>query len=322
MTLLFFSRDPGPTNQLVAVHAAITGDAAACPPALRALREASAGLPIAVRGKPPGDQVWRRAGIDPQPWASAPDDDAIVAMLEAEGVRIVATGTSDIDEDTDRRLWRAARRIGADSHVFMDHPANLDRRFFEASGVPTFPDRVYVPDEAYLAPLAALGVPRAAMTVAGDLHLARLARGVAAGAAAARDSLRGAWGASAADVVVLYASECNAEMAAAGRPSAFDEFATLDRLIALVRARAPVAGVATAPATTLIVVRPHPRDRAGKYDAWRDTRAPRLVISAAGAPLEALYAADAIAGMDSTLLREAAALRRPVVSLTGVEIRA
>lgn len=319
-TALFFSRDPGPTNQLVAVHAQLASGQVDTP--LAGLGARARGLGLAVHGKPPGDAVWRRAGIEPMRWRDDLDDAGIDALLARRDVALVITGTSDVDEPTDRRLWRAAARRGIESHVFLDHPANLDRRFFESSGAATFPDRVYLPDDGYVAPLAALGVPRAAMIVAGDLHLARLASGVGRDAVAARSGLRDRWGAGAGDVVVLYASECNAEMAAAGRPSPFDEFATLDRLIGLVRARAPIAGVATAPDTTLIVVRPHPRDRAGKYDAWRGTRAPRLVISADGAPLEALCAADAVAGMGSTLLREAAALRRPVVSLTSVEIRA
>lgn len=319
-TVLFFSRDPGATNQLVAVHAQL---ASGGPDAvLAALCARTRGMGFAVHGKPPGDAVWRRAGIEPVPWDGGIDDQGLDALLSKLDVALVVTGTSDVDEPTDRRLWRAAARRGIESHVFLDHPANLARRFLEDTGVATLPDHVYVPGREYMAPLAALGMPRAAMTVAGDLHLARLARGAHGDAAAARDALRGAWGAAGNDVVVLYASECNAEMAAAGRPGSSDEFATLDRLIALVRGRLPVAGVATSPETTLVVVRPHPRDRAGKYDAWRGTRDPRLVVSAQGAPLEALCAADAIAGMDSTLLREAAALRRPVVSLTGAEIRA
>ncbi len=319
-TALFFSRDPGPTNQLVAVHAQLASGEVDAP--LAGLGARARGLTLAVHGKPPGDAVWRRAGIEPTRWQDDLDDAGIDALLARLDVALVITGTSDIDEPTDRRLWRAAARRDIESHVFLDHPANLDRRFFDASGAPTFPDRVYIPDNGYVAPLVVLGIPRSAMIVAGDLHLARLARGVGYEAAADREGLRKTWGAHAQDVVVLYASECNAEMAAAGRPSAFDEFATLDRLIALVRARATIAGIPTAPDTTLIVVRPHPRDRAGKYDSWRATSAPRLVISTDGAPLEALCAADAIAGMDSTLLREAAALHRPVVSLTGVEIRA
>lgn len=314
-TALFFSRDPGPTNQLVAVHAQLASGKVDT--SLATLGARARGLTLLVHGKPPGDAVWRRAGIEPAHWPDDLDDAGLDALLARLDVALVITGTSDIDEPTDRRLWRAAARRGIESHVFLDHPANLDRRFFESDGSATFPDRLYAPGKTYRAPLAALGIPAASVTVAGDLHLARLAKGAEALDAGARRALRADWGASDATVVVLYASECNAEMAAAGRPSAYDEFATLDRLIAMVRASEPIAGIATSPDTTVIVVRPHPRDRAGKYDAWRDSRAPRVEISVAGAPLDAVRAADALAGMDSTLLREALTIGRPTVSLVG-----
>lgn len=317
-SVLFFSRDPGATNQLVAVHAQLrTGPV---DPPLAQLSVRAHGHRLVVHGKPPGDAVWRRADIEPVRWQDDIDDAGIDRLLSGIDAALVVTGTSDIDEPTDRRLWRAATRRGIESHVFLDHPANLHRRFRDRDGTLSLPTRIYAPAESYRAPLAALAIPASMVIVAGDLHLARLARRAPTLNAAARAALRNDWGAAAGERVVLYASECNAEMAEAGRPGDFDEFATLDRLIAMVRARETIAGVATAPETTVIVVRPHPRDRAGKYDRWRTTQAPRLVISAAGAPLDAVRAADAVVGMDSTLLREAITLGQPTVSLVGVKL--
>jgi hypothetical protein len=317
-TALFFSRDPGPTNQLVAVHAQLASGAIDAP--LAGLGARARGLTLAIHGKPPGDAVWRRAGIEPTRWQDDIDDAAIDALLARLDVALVITGTSDIDEPTDRRLWRAAARRGIESHVFLDHPANLDRRFVETDGTATFPTRLYAPGDCYRAPRAAPGLPAAQVLVGGDLHLARLARQRDMLDPATRRALRKAWGAEEGMRVVLYASECNAEMTAAGRPSAYDEFLTLDRLIAMVRAGETIAGISTAPDTTLIVVRPHPRDRVGKYDDWRGTTAPRVTISPAGAPLDAVRAADLVTGMDSTLLREALTLECPTVSLVGAPL--
>jgi hypothetical protein len=317
-TALFFSRDPGPTNQLVAVHAQLASGKVDA--SLAALAARARGVTLLVHGKPPGDAVWRRAGIEPVRWQEHLDDAGLDALLARLDVAVVITGTSDIDEPTDRRLWRAAARRGIESHVFLDHPANLDRRFFDDDGSVTSPTMIYAPGENYRLSLTALCIPRSRVTITGDLHLTKLAREAAPLDQTIRRALRSQWRANDDTLVVLYVSECNAEMAVAGRPSAYDEFATLDRLIAKVRMYETLSGVAMFPDTSLIVVRPHPRDRIGKYDAWRDTIAPRLIVSDAGAPLDAVRAADLVAGVSSTLLREASALGCRVMPLTGEQI--
>ena len=314
-SVLYFSRDPGPTNQLVAVHALLargTGGAG-----LESLAMQTRGARPHVLSKPPGDAVWRRGGIEPQAWPAGIDDAGILRLLDEFAVRTLVTGTSDIDEPTDRRLWHLARSKGIASHVFLDHPASLDRRFFEATGEMVRPDNVYAPTEAYRAPLERIGIAAGSITIVGDLHLAHLKAATRPLDDDARAALREGWRAAADEQVLLFVSECSAEMAAIGRPATYDEFATLERLIALVRCGATIAGIATAPETTRIVVRPHPRDAARKYDAWAGRQRPAVTVSAAGSPIDAALAADAVVGMDSTLLREAAALDRPVVSLTG-----
>lgn len=314
-SVLFFSRDPGPTNQLVAVHALLAHSVGG--PGLDRLVAQTRGARPHVLSKPPGDAVWRRGGITPQAWPSGIDDAGILRLLDDLAVRTLVTGTSDIDEPTDRRLWRLARGKGIASHVFLDHPASLDRRFFEATGEMIRPDHVYAPTESYRAPLERIGIAAESIAIVGDLHLAHLKATTRPLDDAARAILRDGWQATADERVLLFVSECSAEMAAIGRPAIYDEFATLERLIGLVRRRATIAGIATAPETTRIVVRPHPRDRIGKYDAWAGRQRPAISVSAAGSPIDAALAADAVVGMDSTLLREAMALDRPVVSLTG-----
>jgi hypothetical protein len=314
-TVLYFSRDPGPTNQLVAVHELLARGAGGA--GLDRLTAQTRGAWPHVVSKPPGDAVWRRGGIAPKAWPTGIDDDGILRLLDELAVRTLVTGTSDIDEPTDRRLWRLARARGIASHVFLDHPASLDRRFFEATGEMIRPDHVYAPTESYRAPLERIGIAAASITIVGDLHLAHIKATMRPLDDAARATLREGWNAAADERVLLFVSECSAEMAAVGRPATYDEFAMLERLIALVRRGATIAGVATAPETTRIVVRPHPRDAAGKYDAWTGRQRPAITVSAAGSPIDAALAADAVVGMDSTLLREAAALDRPVVSLTG-----
>lgn len=117
--------------------------------------------------------------------------------------------------------------------------------------------------------------------------------------------------------IVLFASECGAEMAEWGLDVAHDEFACLDRLIRLMRRGAADLGpVRIVGDCALVVIRPHPKDRPGKYDAYAQAGpAPRVLVDAGGDGIEAVLTADAVVGMDSSLLYEAEALGKPAISL-------
>jgi hypothetical protein len=320
-TALFFARDPGPANHVVAAYGLRLGAAAGL--ADGALQFASAlgacaDAPIVLaHGAAVG--VFARAGIacaaPPAGFAAPGARDARVAacaaFLRAHNVGAVVTGTSDVDEDTDRVLWSAARSCGLASHAFLDHPANMHARFAEADGSLILPDHLYAPDARYAAALAEAGIDAAGLRVTGPLY-DRALQATRAQALAARPRLRRLWHAEPEDRVVLFASECGREMAEQGRQAAYDELAVLLGL---------TDELATA-TQTVLVVRPHPRDRVGKYDAWRAAApvALRPCVSADGSPAEAILAADLVAGMDSTMLREARALGRAFRSLTGADL--
>jgi len=323
--LLIFSRDPGPTNLLIAVIEALAAAPASDEPAgLAALRAAigpamDAGLTIATRA--PGEASWREAGYAVKPWQGG-GERAAEALLAAAAASAVLTGTSDVDESGDRAFWLAARKQGIVSHAALDHPANLELRFVNADGTGARPDWFYVPDESFAERLAA-AIPRDRIRTIGDLHHGRLRRLAAAQKTDAVRRLRANWGAGTADFVVLFASECGREMASVGRPSPYDEMEMLgDLLRRLARGQCPGGGSLDS-ASTVVVVRPHPRDSAGKYASFVGVQAaPKVVVSAEASPPLALLAADLVVGMNSSLLYEAYEIGRPVVSLTGHDIAA
>jgi len=318
---LFFARDPGPANQVAAAWH-LCAEAGPLTPEGAEMFRADLAPFTAERfaiARGPAISALSRAGIESERVADsfgAPGPrvarvKAAVSFLRARKVGVVVTGTSDVDEDLDRVLWAAARSAGIESHVFLDHPANLAARFRDASGEFVFPDKLYAPDEGYRAVLAAAGVEFPGLRVAGMIHENRLAAGRAA-AFAARGRLRALWGATDSDRVVLFVSECGREMEAVGRKAPYDEIVELTKYAeSLAR-----SGEGT---KVILVVRPHPRDVTGKYDAWIEA-APatlRRVVSAAGAPEEAILAADLVVGMDSTMLREARVLGRAYLSVVG-----
>jgi hypothetical protein len=304
--VVFFSRDPGPTNLLLAVHAGFRAG--------HAPGHLATGLPARIFARAPGMREWLRAGLpaEEMPIVQTPAQAGL--FLQKLGAVAVVTGSSDIDEPTDRLLWRAAAEIGIPSHAFIDHPANLAARLADA---PVKPQYVYVPHVDYLPLLGALSDAGTQIEIVGDLHIAHLQTQRQSLGADSRAAIRRSWGASPRDAVVLFASECGREMIAAGRRHPYDELATLARLASLVEGRAILCGKTLAPDSTVIVVRPHPRDTPGKYDSYVRAAAPRIVVSADEAPLAAISAADMVVGMDSTMLREAMAVGVPALSLTG-----
>ncbi len=329
MPLLFFARDPGPANYLVAVHELVASPELDPGLAGAVVRELRSFAPAVVYVRGAGEQVWHRANVPFLPLDREVDAaaaypvkvEALTALLRKRKISCVVTGASDIDENTDRALWAAARNAAIPSHAFMDHPASLDRRFRLPDGTQVLPDFIHAPDAAYLPMLEKAGVPLERVSVTGPVHAERLRR-VAAGSGQ-EQLLRAAWGAHSGDKVVLFASECVEEMAQAGRPGKYNEFAVLDDLTQKLEAGEAVGPVREGAEKVVLVVRPHPRDRDGKYNAWRENRDGKLrrVVSTEGVPERAILAADVVVGMDSSLLRDSLALNRPTVSLVGADLR-
>jgi len=322
-TLLVFSRDPGPTNELIATLDALSHDKSwRGNPGLEALAAVRGFmLPPRVVTRPPGDGLWRDAGYSVERW-DGKDEVAALALLKDSGVLSVLTGTSDLDEPGDRALWVAARSLGIESHAVLDHPAGLVERFRNPDGSMSWPDWLYVSDDVFAERLREIGAKPECIRLIGDLHHLRLKRIAEGRTSAEIASLREKWGAGNSDFVLLFVSECTAEMTLFGYKSTYVETEVLDDMLrALSEGRAPWGG-AVEQSALLVVVRAHPRDRKDKYKEVIERWQRRLRISASidGAPDLAMLAADITVGMNSSMLYEANLLGRKAVSLTGHDI--
>jgi hypothetical protein len=324
LDLLLYARDPGAANVVTAARAALLGEAP-CPLPLQVLAYRLGRHPrCAVFAKAYARDSFAAAGVNAVDWSStvsaADRDTAIHRLLTRHSPRAVLTGTSDIDDDDDIALWRMAARFGIPSYAVVDGPASIAARFTDRAGQTCFPTEILAPTRSARAEIIALGARPDTVTVAGQIHLARLRAETFFRDTTAANRLRVHWGAGLGDSVILFASECGREMAAQGRPAPYDEVETLGRLLDAVERGEAIGGIDTETRPTLVVVRPHPRDIAAKFDAVTTNRKARVVVSAAGTPGEAIMAADLAVGMNSMLLHEAKALGRPVVSLVGIAI--
>jgi hypothetical protein len=318
--VLVFSRDPGPTNLLIALVERLCSPALSGEEADLTLLRRTIGLRremLRIVAREPGLGMWQAAGFSPEPWPANTDAGALLAVT---GARHVLTGSSDVDEFGDRDLWQAARTQGIESHVVLDHPANLSARFNDRAGLPLRPDWIYVADYDFRQRLIDSGHAKSLIRVISDLHHDRL-RSIAASWTNERIAqLRKSFGAAPNDMIVLFASECVREMERFGYSAPFDEFEVLNELVAaLARGELP-DGERIDADRVVLVIRPHPRDHRGKYDKFGDISALRVQVRADVAPEGAILAADLVVGMTSSLLFEAVQLGRRVVSLTGHNI--
>jgi hypothetical protein len=202
---------------------------------------------------------------------------------------------------------------------FIDGPANIAFRFRgRGDGALAFaPDSVLVPTERLRTQLTAAGYPKARAFVTTHPHFARLAAERRRLAAVGRDALRGrlfpaaprgrpvlAFLAERSDGLDPTAFQRGPDYTLAGRGGD-------DRRTAIVLAEV-LDALQTAEPRPFIVLRLHPKDDPRNYADFRDEIDQ---LSRDEPALEVVYAADAVVGLTTILLSEAAALGRPVLSV-------
>ena len=319
--LLLFARDPGATNQILAFLRLVV------PGAPERLRETatklSATLPLPPR-KPDitllaMDYACRKfanENVSFITWknfygSTIPGTDPVKHLrdrFQEEGITHIATGVSDNDDKSHHILWRAARLGKIPCVTLLDDNTNLAARFTGNNGTIIWPDRVYAVSEESHMPLHNLGIPNEIITTIANLHLTWLVEQSSPANTQEARALRVHWGVSEDDNIVLFASQPIREMRQHGKPATFDEFACLAELLCELRQNYP---------SSVVVIRPHPRDAPNKYLHLVNKDQPRVIVSDAGSPVSAILAADRVAGMNSMLLQEAKALSRPIIYLTG-----
>lgn len=304
--VVLFARDSGAANHVVAVTEVL---ASRLPgePLLRLMTKLAGAVPndLVTWGQGPALAVFAAAGLSASS-AELTDAKSAVQRLAETKAHILITGTGDVDDVETRLLWGAARASSIPSMAMLDSPDNLEFRFNVAAG--QRPDFVVAPDPVSAAKLRECGFANHDVVAIDNLHHARLRRLAPEG----RERVRNAWGVGPDVRIVLFVSENAAEVMKMGRSVDFNEFALLEQLIGDVAARRAVGRLMPEGGEIAIVVRPHPRDMPGKYDGYRRQSGPRVIVSAAGSPVEALVAADLVAGMRSAMLNEAQIFGRPV----------
>jgi hypothetical protein len=329
LRILFFSRDLGGANQLVALQALLSDYrqdqvAPAIPRSLldglglNAVGQVGK-IEIVIVAKDYARQPWIKEGIACDDWNDLPgsNDPASGAerVLDAIGPNMLITATSDVDDRTDVSLWSAARHQGIPSAAFVDHGVCLRERFLDGRGRLVMPDKVFLPDADLLAEIRRFASEAAELIVCEDLHLLHLpAKARRIGGDTIVSTRRG-WAAADGETIVLFPSEPRREIARAGRVFADYEDDVLERLSLHLAGGEGIPAFPGATGPYLMVVRPHPKDTPGKYDAFAKNCPVPCVIDQTADVVCSILSADVVVGIDSTVMFECQALGRPVYGL-------
>ncbi len=312
--ILFISRDPGGTNQLVALYDILQHQKKNI---LFVHLDLYPGPEITVIAKDYAGEIWRQNGIGYRDWPDCKTDDDLVRLLTDIGLPQIVTGTSHMDDRTEQMVWRVARRLDIRTTAFLDSDQNIAMRFKDGGGGVAVPDQIAVPDENSVQAVLSLGLDRSAIFVSGDLY------GHYVKTMATRNrppETIPEWQAKEGESLILFASSYIREMQARGLMFDVTEFDSLDCLIDLL-----ISGDITEYQNEIrkpyrLIIRPHPKDSPGKYEGYgnKATENLAIVIDNVGTSLEAVRSSHMVAGAGSSLLKEAEILGVATLELGAI----
>lgn len=281
MNILAAAQETGSANALVPVVLVLQG---------------WPGVRVTVAARAEAAEVFRSAGISLSTHAD------VRRLLGEAAPDVMLLGTS-LGPSLEKSLLRLgeARRVPAVSVV--DHWSHYRERFLDVSGPVPFPAVIAVPDAFAQQEATQAGLPPERLLVAGQPHLESLARSLP-GPELQRvaRSLRRAWqGGTSSARVVLFLSEV----------WEFDGRTETDLFNEVLRAVQRVRHATGCDVN--VVAKLHPAEGAQSRLAASLPARVRLVRDDPAWPC--VLAADAVVGMESMLLMEAAVAGRPVVSV-------
>jgi hypothetical protein len=295
--VLMFIEDPGVANFMVPVI-----------PALQKL-----GLSVALRVAGAAvEYIGQSSAVRGWP----PEGDAR-AVLEAVAPRLVFTGTSENRNSLGLALISEGRARGLPTVAAVDAPSNATERFRGFSGAPLAfaPDHILVPDDNTAGALGALA-RAVGVTICGHPHYDSVLERLSELQREGRDHVRArAIKGRPQAPVIVFAAEISTGMVPAlyqrsddyslhgsGRHHGRTEVVIEEFIEA-------VAGLTPRPHT---VLRLHPKNTreelAHLLDGFDE-------VSQGGPGIDIVFAADAVCGMTSVLLAEAALAGRPVLAI-------
>lgn len=292
--VLIFVEDPGAAQCVVDLPQALTERGLSC----QVLAAGLAKTWLAQREK--DFEVWPEGNA----W-SIPD------------FALLVVGTADNPYTPGLALIDEARRRGRPSVGVVDAAMNACLRFrgLDASSLAHAPDLVLAPDAETAAAFVVQGLPAERAVACGHPHFDLVRQVGERLFQEGRETIRRRVYPKVEPGVQVALYICEGAVGTEKEQMAYTVPSFRDGR-ALGRTEAGLEmfleAISRSSSRPFVVVRPHPKDGPDRYISWaREVND----VSAAVPPLEAVFAADVVAGQTSMLLSEAALLNRPTVSL-------
>lgn len=304
LDVLVFVEDPGAARFLASLPADLGTAGRSC-------RFLAAGV---------AKEYLRNRGVQFETW---PSGAAAGAVLDGSRPRLLVVGTAENPKTPGLALVDAARTRGIRSVGAVDAVANAAHRFRGTSdeALRHAPERLLVPDRWTADAFAALGYPVEAIVVSGHPQYDRVRALRQTVTAAEREALRRRLlpGATGRPVWVFVAEVSTGLDGAQFRRSPEYTLAGrggTDERTGIVLEELLDAAASMTPRPYL-VLRLHPKNTRSEFTAYLSEVDE---VSEGGDALELVWAADAVVGMTSMLLLEAAILRRPTLAIVPREL--
>jgi hypothetical protein len=221
---------------------------------------------------------------------------------------LLLASTSINGQDYEKRFIQAARSIGLPSIGVLDFWANYRGRFSTQppdGPLNAVPDLITVMDDKAVDDMVHDGIARECMIVTGQPAFDELY--LPSDVPSVRRQVREAIGCAQDDLLLIFASQPFTDVSAETgfRTVPFDEMEVLELFLQSLRQT-------EAGSFARVWIRPHPREGASKFEPFCG---PQVFVSSTFDRVQAIRAADAVTGMSSTFLFEAALLGLPVLSI-------
>lgn len=285
--------DPGGANALAPVLATLAADGK---------------VDVAVYAYNEGTAVLKRSAID----ATVLEGDAVASAaadcLRREDADAVVTATSHNGVDWEKHFVAAAHDRSIPSVAVLDFWSNYRERLADAAGgLDRAPDAIAVMDERARIEMVDAGFPAERLVVTGQPAFDALAGARARFTPERRSAVRSSVGVAQDELFVVFASQPLRQLY--GDSLGYDQHEVAGLLVDALDA---VSVKSARP--IVLLIRPHPRERAEDYAGFATSRV-RILVSDAGDGRDCAMAADLVTGMTTALLVEACHLGCVVVSL-------
>ena len=313
--IFFISRDPGGTNQLVALRDIILGPDDETRTTLFECLNLSHVPNITVIAKDYAKIIWKQNEVAFDDWPNIKTEGEITKYLAGLSPNHIITGTSHVDDRTEQTVWQASKQLGIKTTCFLDAGDNIALRFTDNKGEIILPDRVSMINNKARNALLSLGLSEKDIFISGDLY-----HGYAKSKVNKKCKLRTEWGAKDTECLILFASDYIREMQEMGVVFEVTEFEALHCLIDLVNSGDISKYIKGAIPPIRLIIRPHPKDSPGKYDSYpqKDSEKLTIMVSDIASSIDAVQSVNMVAGLGSSLMSEARMLGVDVLKLEPI----